>query len=953
MNITRFHARYYAALLTQQQANGDLGSLSQSLLSSTVDINPHQIDAALFAFKSPLSKGVVLADEVGLGKTIEAGLVLSQMWSIGKRKIIIVCPASLRKQWSFELTEKFGIASEILDAKTYNAYQREGKSPFPYNRVIICSYNFAAKKKSEILIHGFDLAIVDEAHKLRNVYRKSARTAADVRDALSGTKKLLLTATPFQNSLMELYGLTTVIDPNFFGSEKTFRRDYGNGENAEELRDRIKPLFTRTLRNDVKEYINYTKRLPLTQKFNSTDEEYELYEEVSEFLRREDIYSVPPGQRKLTTMIIRKILASSIFALISTLTNICQRLERMLQKEQMERFDADEMFEDEESDFISDIEEEEESMEEPTLWDKDDVINIPKLKAEIALLHSFIDKAKQIRNESKANALLAALKESFKIQSESGAKRKALIFTESTKTQAFLREHLEANGYQGKIVLFNGKASEPQTNEIYRNWCERHPDKVSGIKAADRRAAIVDYFQNSAEIMIATEAASEGLNLQFCSLVINYDLPWNPQRIEQRIGRCHRYGQKYDVVVVNFINTRNYADVRVFDLLSQKFKLFDDVFGASDDVLGQADNVDFESRILQIYQQCRTKEEIDAAFEQLQIDMQEEIDTRMDMVREQVLENFDINVQEHLRTTKDATGAFLNRYQHIFWELTKFMLSSEAVFNDEKHTFKLRIPVAGCKKGTYCMLDATDTEGTPYRLSHPLAQHVLNTALSLETEDGAEIHFSEDALKMNAALPDYLQDQKGFLVMAQLKVSSVEEEQYTLFTAITDSGRTLTQDDCEKLFLNGGKEYEGVGIPKTILDSLQQNSEQRCAAKLKAIDDRNLGFFQQEETRIFNWERDMLNGLEQELTTIKKAIQQAERDAMHADSVQAKLEAQQHVEELNRKKRRLRNDLDDKEDEVSQMRRSMIEELQKRIISQADSIKVFAIRFTINNNRKQ
>ena len=179
-------------------------------------------------------------------------------------------------------------------------------------------------------------------------------------------------------------------------------------------------------------------------------------------------------------------------------------------------------------------------------------------------------------------------------------------------------------------------------------------------------------------------------------------------------------------------------------------------------------------------------------------------------------------------------------------------------------------------------------------------------------------------------------------------MSSVEEEQYILFTAITDSGRTLTQDDCEKLFLNGGKEYEGEGIPKTILDSLQQNSEQRCAAKLKAIDDRNLGFFQQEETRIFNWERDMLNGLEQEITTVKKAIQQAERDAMHADSVQAKLEAQQHVEELNRKKRRLRNDLDDKEDEVSQMRRSMIEELQKRIISQADSSKVFIIRFTTN-----
>ena len=130
----------------------------------------------------------------------------------------------------------------------------------------------------------------------------------------------------------------------------------------------------------------------------------------------------------------------------------------------------------------------------------------------------------------------------------------------------------------------------------------------------------------------------------------------------------------------------------------------------------------------------------------------------MDEVRKQVIEHFDINVQEHLRTTKDATGAFLNRYQHIFWELTKFVLSSEAVFDDAKHTFRLQVPVAGCKKGVYCMLNASDSEGIPYRLSHPLAQHVLNTALSLDTEDGAEIHFSEKAMQMNATLPEYLQD---------------------------------------------------------------------------------------------------------------------------------------------------------------------------------------------------
>lgn len=942
--ITRYHARYYAALLTQQQANGGLGSLSQSLLSSTVDINPHQIDAALFAFSSPLSKGVVLADEVGLGKTIEAGLVICQYWATGKRKILIVCPASLRKQWEAELLDKFGIPSEILDTKNYNAYQREGKNPLSPKRAIICSYNFAAKHKEHILLHAFDLAVIDEAHKMRNVYRSSARTSAEVRDALTGVRKLLLTATPFQNSLMELYGLTSIIDDRLFGSEKSFRKQYGKGENLVELRQRIQKLYTRTLRKDVREYINYTHRLPLTQKFKATDEEQVLYQEISDFLRRKDIYSVPAAQRKLTTMIVRKILASSTYALVYTLEHIKERLERMLKNEKQERFDVDDLVDGDEWNLdeyeeLSEVEEE--------MFDAEE-IDIPRLKAEIATITGFIEDANSIKTESKAKALTKALKEAFQKLSEQGAERKALIFTESTRTQTFLKDYLEAHGYAGRIVLFNGKASEPQTNEIYKQWCLDHPDSVSGIKAADRRAAAVDYFQHQADIMIATEAAAEGLNLQFCSLVINYDLPWNPQRIEQRIGRCHRYGQKYDVVVVNFLNMRNYADIRVFNLLSTKFKLFDDVFGASDEVLGQADTLDIESRIWEIYQQCRSEEEINQAFEQLQNEMQQQIDERMTEVRSQVLENFDINVQEHLRMTKDNTGTFLNRYEHIFWELTKYILSKEAVFNDEQHIFVLRVPVAGQRTGKYAMLKNTD-DATPYRLSSPLAQHVINTALSLSLSDNAEILFDQQALSMNANLPDYLNGSEGFLVLASLGVSALSDEQYLLFNAFQNDGTVLSQEDCEKLFLNGGTETQTDDISIAIYERLQSDVAQHSTAKLKEIDARNLKFFQQEETRIYQWEHDVIDGIEDEISTLKKNILVAERDARNAQSVAEKLNLEKKVEEMKRKRRRLRNDLEDREEEVSLQRKRMITELEQRMVKATESQNLFVIKFKVKS----
>ncbi len=942
--ITRFHAKYYASLLSRHAVGGDIDSISQSLLSSTVDINPHQIDAALFAFKSPFNKGVVLADEVGLGKTIEAGLVLCQYWSMGKKKIIIVCPASLRKQWEAELQDKFGIRSEILDTKNFNAYLREGRDPLSPTRVVICSYNFAAKHKTDILTRGYDLAVIDEAHKLRNVYRSSARTSAAVRDALSGTKKLLLTATPFQNSLLELHGLTSVIDDNIFGSEKSFRAEYGKGDNLGELRRRVAPYFTRTLRKDVREYINYTRRLPMTQKFTASDDEYELYKAVSDFLRRDDIYSVPPAQKKLTTMIVRKILASSTFALIATLTHIKERLQRMLDANRQVAFSTADIVDDiDEWQTIQEDEEDNSFVGEPDdLFDED--IDPVRLKAEIETLDGFIAKAKAIKHESKAAALLKALGEAFKKLQEEGAQRKALIFTESTKTQAFLRELLEANGYDGRVVLFNGKANEPQTNEIYRQWCDRHPDRVSGIKAADRRAAIVDYFKNEAEIMIATEAAAEGLNLQFCSLVINYDLPWNPQRIEQRIGRCHRYGQKFDVVVVNFINIRNYADVRVFQLLSTKFKLFDDVFGASDDVLGRADNIDIENRIWAIYQQCRTDEEIQQAFEQLQADMQEQIDDRMAEIRTEVIENFDINVQEHLRTRKDDTGAFLNRYQHVFWELTKFVLSGQAVFDDASHSFFLKVPVAGQRRGKYALLgDVHDAQ--TYRLNDALGQHVVNTALSLSLDDRSMVVFSENALAMKASLPEHLQGQKGYLLLSRLNVSSVESEQFDIFTAFTDGGTFLSQDECEKLFLNGGTEQPSDDLPDDIRQKLTDNQKVHSKAKLSAIDSRDLGYFRQEQDRIEKWEHDMLDTLEEQIRTLRKSIQQAEREARAATNMEEQLKAERKVDELKRRRRRLRRDIDEHEDEIEDKRKEMIKEIERKLIKSVTDEPVFVIRW--------
>jgi superfamily II DNA/RNA helicase len=343
--------------------------------------------------------------------------------------------------------------------------------------------------------------------------------------------------------------------------------------------------------------------------------------------------------------------------------------------------------------------------------------------------------------------LLEALKTGFEQMAKTGAARKALIFTESRRTQDYLRTFLEANGYQGQVVVFNGTNGGPDATTIYKSWLEKNQDtgRASGSRAVDVRTALIEHFRDEATILLATEAAAEGINLQFCSLVINYDLPWNPQRIEQRIGRCHRYGQMHDVVVINFLNARNDVDRRVLELLSEKFTLFNGVFGASDDVLGTIESgVDFEKRILSIYQECRTSDQIETAFRKLQEEMDEQIRTRMDDTRRALFESFDEDVHQRLRLQLADAQAQLDRVGQRFWALTRFILADRARFDDAALAFDLDSPPPGdIGVGRYHLISkshqkAADGGGEEisrflYRLSHPLGEHVVREGQSQVT----------------------------------------------------------------------------------------------------------------------------------------------------------------------------------------------------------------------------
>src|SRR5919201_5338293 len=339
--------------------------------------------------------------------------------------------------------------------------------------------------------------------------------------------------------------------------------------------------------------------------------------------------AIPQSRRALLVLVYRKILASSSFALAHTLAKLADGLEAKLAGAECAAA----------ADAMLDVSGFEEEAEEWSGSGREDArphgaAAVAKMRDELAELRACAELAATIEVNAKGDALVRGLDRAFTVARACGWPEKAVVFTEFRRTQDYLKKLLEARGYT--TTCLSGDSGGP-----------------------DKRQALVEEFRGGTQILLMTEAGAEGLNLQFCNLVVNYDLPWNPQRVEQRIGRCHRYEQQRDVLVINFLNRLNAADARLYELLEKKLNLFDGVFGASDEILGALEaGLDFERRVVEIYQSCRHPEEIAQAFDRLRCDLEKRIDSRMTQARSLLLERFDGDVRRRLRVAgqeaKDA-----------------------------------------------------------------------------------------------------------------------------------------------------------------------------------------------------------------------------------------------------------------------------------------------------------
>jgi superfamily II DNA or RNA helicase len=669
-----FNQRILAEDLVRIRRPDDRERYAAAQRQARIDPNPHQIDAVIFALRRLREGGCILADEVGLGKTIEAGLVIAQRRAEGAQRILLIVPKSLIGQWQGELLNLFGIQA------------RENDASFFAPGVYLVGREFAGSERGATplgAVPPFDLAVIDEAHEIfaglhkrygrDGIYDETsdeALMAHRIRGFLRSTPVLLLTATPMQNSLAELWGLVQYVEPTgtLLGDIATFRQVFCDEDDRtlvpgqeHELQRRLAIVLQRTLRRQAQEFLDrpFTQRRCRLYEYAMSDAERSLYDDVTEYLLEPSLYAFSGRQRRLLLIGFHRRMASSIPALAASLENVAARLRRL----QSGLSSDDTQFK-----VLQDLEDEDEidqTSEEPA-----PPIDRANLGAELARVEGFVARARSLPNDAKARSFQEAIKVILDLGRDGRGSGKAVVFTESITTQEYLRTLLLAIDLGDEdITMFRGVNDHARAQQALARWQQeegsRFPPGARPSREVAVRLALVHEFRTRSKVLVCTEAGAKGLNLQFCETVINYDLPWNPQRIEQRIGRCHRYSQQRDVTVVNFIARDNEAHRLTFEILSQKLDLFGRVLDASDHVLHEprtdapeilvsALSVEFESDLRGIYSRSRTLDEVTREIAAL---------------RDKISERRDLYEKEYERTSQIIESRFDENVRRVFKRL--------------------------------------------------------------------------------------------------------------------------------------------------------------------------------------------------------------------------------------------------------------------------------------------
>jgi superfamily II DNA or RNA helicase len=949
--------RLAAEELVRRRRSDEHARLALAQRQGRIDPNPHQVDAVMFALARIPEGGCILADEVGLGKTIEAGLVVAQLLAEGKRRVLIVVPKPLLGQWEEELYSLFGIEARIGRAHP-EAFAGEG--------VFIVGRELAGTETvSRMLASGepFDLVVIDEAHELfSGIYRrydrqgehkeesKEAVVAHRVREAIGGAPVLLLTATPIQNSLAELWGLVQYVEPTgtLLGNLDTFRKVFAPADDAtiadgqdEELRRRMASVCRRTLRRQAQEFLErpFVRRHCRMFEYSMQADERALYDDVTRWLLEPNLVAFSGVSSHLLLLGFHRRMASSTAALAASLERVCVRLEHIVSGAPVDDVALRE--------FLADLEEDEDDTSDAASAEAQP-IDLARARAELERVRTFARRARRLGPGAKADALLRALRQL--------GDRKVLVFTESIATQDFLFELLTANGFAPTdVTLFRGTNDSRRAKQALEHWRAENPQSGNAPRDIGVRLALLHEFKTSSRVMIATEAGAKGLNLQFCDVVVNYDLPWNPQRIEQRIGRCHRYGQENDVTVVNFISADNEADRLTFEILARKLDLFGRVLDSSDHVLHEPATdapetiagslgVALERELQRIHEQARSKEQMVRELEGLRDNMDERRRTLEDgwhRAASLIQSRLDADVQRVFRRIRDDLPESLAGVDRAVDHVVSGYLEARAIPHGRSNADgRILLDVEGER---FVIGSAKGIEGAePLHLGHRLV------AKSIEDARRASAEVKAVQIDTAQASPELreLRGRRGRLVIAKVGYTGFESVDRLIVLAVCDGvalemdlGRALV-----KLPMVATPDVSSDVPNELIEDAL----EEAVFLDQEEVEAGERAKFEAALARLERSVEDRVLILRRRITELekRKAIAIAERD--RALSVEAREHAQRKLSNLEEAASELDVALVEMEQRTEEMYRTRRESLTSRRTHGPSVERLVDVRFEIS-----
>jgi superfamily II DNA or RNA helicase len=923
--------RYLAEQLVRLRRADEQQRYAAAQRQGRIDPNPHQIDAVIFALKRIPEGGCILADEVGLGKTIEAGLVVAQLRSEGSAsRVLLVVPKPLLGQWQDELYRLFGI----------QAFEgRLERGGFSGPGVFLVGREVAGSDRgAEVLRDSepFDLCIIDEAHEVfANIYRRfdkhgdyradspEARIADRVRSFLRSSPVLLLTATPIQNNLTELWGLIQYVEPTgtLLGNLRTFRDVFCDGDDRtlvrgqdDELRRRIETVVQRTLRRQAQDFLErpFVARRAQIFEYSMTPREKLLYDRVTAYLLEPQLFAFRGNQRRLLLIGFHRLMGSSIAALTSSLRKVATRLDQMLKGRKPDAASA----------ILDDLEDDDTELE--PVPDESGGADVPLVEKELQRVRSFVSLAEALHRDSKAEKLLDVIRV---IDERPAGRQRAVIFTESLVTQTYLQDLLISKGgiRPEDITLFRGTNDSPRAAQALKNWQKEIGDSLPSHQRPSRsvalRLALVHEFRTRSRIFISTEAGAKGLNLQFCDTIVNYDLPWNPQRIEQRIGRCHRYGQENDVTVINFLAADNEAQKLTFEILSRKLDLFGKVLDASDVVLHEpstdtpetlagAVGSDFEGRLRRIYERARTVAEIEAELRRLREEMEDErkrfeetwartaglIETRFDQRVRQVFHRLQADLPPSLARLDGEIDRLITGFllalgvQYRRTDLNgniRFELSAS-----------VRLPEGWRDGGAVAIGEARNLEDAdPLHLGHPLVQ-----AAVAEARDATSVT-SPVAWVLDRTSPSELKvhkSKRGRLVLIRIRYEGFERVDRLIPIAVVEGQSSpLNIESANWLLDHEPLDRPDLPLLNASAAEVDDVVEEQAFADQVEVAGQEQGPFERNIEQIERYVEDQLMVLRRRLNVAKASLSAAEGRRESALGADVRSQAEARVRPLH------------------------------------------------------